>query len=373
MENSFQTSSGNNNNSVSHASPAQSSANASAVNRQTLMNGTTAVSATSVRMSVTSTNNSSSQQHLNPHAILQSSQLNHQSNSHADQEPSLPNDMTSPPVPIISPSQPQILTLPNGQQVFISQDGAVHLLSMPGVPNQQGQQLVFQSPNGTPVGPSPAAQIIQTADGRTLILQQPDSLSSPQFIQTANGLIQVQPTTSSVQSSPAGQQTIAAASGQPGQNIVMVVPGAAGVPSVQRIPLNGGAGGPLQGISQQSQAPQQPVEEEPLYVNAKQYHRILKRREARARLEQDGRIPKERKKYLHESRHKHAMNRVRGEGGRFHSGSSRRNRASDASNGHLSHNGNSNTSSNGNDSQSGLNQDPGQGNESDGQLMPHDF
>ena len=103
----------------------------------------------------------------------------------------------------------------------------------------------------------------------------------------------------------------------------------------------------VQPVTVQHAAPSQ-AKTQPTYVNAKQYHRIIKRREARRKLDEfylkkrkqvredrakDAGMKRSRaegtespgsegpdggrRPYIHESRHKHAMKRPRGPGGRF--------------------------------------------------------
>ncbi|KAJ8984612.1 hypothetical protein NQ317_006074 [Molorchus minor] len=234
------------------------------------------------------------------------------------------------PIQGVAPQQVQVMQM-NPSQVIQGANGQqimVHTVPprvvVPVSSLQQGQVLVQ---------PQQQAQLVQTADGQTFIYH-PMTIESggiqqaaPTVLNINGNLVQIagtpqaattnstvaQTTVASPTSQPVVPQTLA--TGSPNQlamangNLVMMVPSASGQ-QFQRVQIPG----------------TEFLEEEPLYVNAKQYRRILKRRQARAKLEAEGKIPKERPKYLHESRHRHAMNRIRGEGGRFHSGSVKKRR-----------------------------------------------
>lgn len=222
-------------------------------------------------------------------------------------------------------TSPHMVQGPNGQQIM------VHTIATPtqtiqvAAPNgQQIQQLqVLPISNlqggGNNVQPM---QLVQTPDGQTFLYQptaqaqpsidQHQIIHQPAVINLNGNLVQVAGVSNAVQP----QQIV----NQP--NIVMMVNGTNNT-STTATPTEG-PGSSAAGS-----------DEEPLlYVNARQFKQILKRRAARARLHELGKIPKERPKYLHESRHRHAMNRIRGEGGRFHSGSRKNMDSSDQS--HLS-------------------------------------
>lgn len=195
---------------------------------------------------------------------------------------------------------------------------------------QQTQQVQYITADGVHILPN------QLAAGTTGVIQMSNgSLGSAASQVIVNSSVLAGGQTQVIQQQPAQTQVVQAAT----QSTTTSAANALGIPQMlflNQITVNGQTSFVLvdsnnkpvqlpQGI-QVINLPQQggqpiamPGEtgEEPLYVNAKQYHRILKRRQARAKLEALGRIPKERQKYLYESRHRHALNRQRGSGGIF--------------------------------------------------------
>ncbi|XP_064602302.1 nuclear transcription factor Y subunit alpha-like [Liolophura sinensis] len=236
-----------------------------------------------------------------------------------------------------------------GQQVQpVTQPQAQFIIQQP----QTAGQLIGQSQYLTPAGQlghvintnQLFSPVVQTQDGQTLIYQpiladgnqlQIPNLQTPNFVQlplssTVNGngsnpqasqattVSTTDTATATVSTNQQATSTSPPSGNVPGMFMVVPpsTPGATGSTNEGSSGSGGAASDPTPTLTIPGA---EVLEEEPLYVNAKQYHRILKRRQARAKLEARGKISKERKKYLHESRHNHAMKRVRGEGGRFFS------------------------------------------------------